>query len=182
MTHAKQGAAFDADKFREAYPDGIENNYWSVARNWIIEAALPDKAHILEIGCGRGVVVSYLLSRGGNAWGSELASPPLLAGTEVWSAWDDHFEHRRRYTRELLSAHLKEAGLCPIKMRYFFHALYVAALLIRLLGLKRRTHLPPPGNPTLHRLLAYCLWAESRMLMPIGFLPGLSLLAVARRR
>jgi hypothetical protein len=243
MTNARQGSEFDADKFSQAYPDGIENNYWSVARNWIIEAALPDKARILEIGCGRGVVVSYLLSRGGNAWGSELASPPLLAGTEdkiftgvsaetlpvafresiecllfldviehiddapgflatmlaaypntstvivtvparpeVWSEWDEHYEHRRRYTRESLTAHLMEAGLQPTKIRYFFHSLYIAALLIRLLGHKRKVYRFTLGNVTLHRLLASCLLVESKMLMPIGFLRGLSLLAVARRR
>ena len=42
------------------------------------------------------------------------------ARPEVWSEWDEHFEHRRRYMRESLSAHLKEAGLHLTKMRYFF--------------------------------------------------------------
>jgi SAM-dependent methyltransferase len=186
MTETRQSSEFDADQVSQAYPEGIENDWWSTARAWTVEAALPDKGRILEIGCGRGVVVNYLLSKGRDVWGSELASPPLLSGLadrifagvsaeslpaafrnsvtclllldviehidnapafltkilaaypnaatvivtvparpEVWSAWDDHYEHRRRYTRKSLSAHLTDAGLQPSKPRYFFpFALY----------------------------------------------------------
>jgi SAM-dependent methyltransferase len=243
MTDTRKGSAFDADELSQAYPEGIENDYWSTARCWIVDAALPAKCRILEVGCGRGVVVNHLLSKGRDAWGCELATPQLLVGTEdrifagiraellpaafresidcllfldviehvddapsflakilaaypnvstvivtvparpeVWSDWDEYYEHRRRYTRDSLNTHLTEAGLQPTKIRYFFHSLYVAALLLRLVGHKRKVYRSTPGNVMLHQLVASYLWVESRMLMPIRFLRGLSLLAVARRR
>jgi SAM-dependent methyltransferase len=243
MIDTRKGSAFDADHYSKAYAEGIENDYWSTARAWILEAALPDKGRLLEVGCGRGVIVKHLLSKGRDVWGSELASPSPIMGTkerifvgapaetlpptfrksiecllfldviehiddapgflanilaaypnaatvvvtvparpEVWSEWDEYYEHRRRYTRESLSTHLTEAGLQPIKIRYFFHSLYVAALLLRLVGRKRKIYRSTPGNVMLHQLIASYLWVESRGLMPIGFLRGLSLLAVAHRR
>ena len=242
MTEAGRGSAFDSEHYLQSYPEGIENDYWSTARVWTVEAALPDNARILEIGCGRGVVLKYLLSKGRDAWGSELASPPLLVGTEnrifagvaaetlpiafresieclllldviehvhdapsflstildaypnastvivtvparpeVWSKWDEYYEHRRRYTRKSLAAHLTQAGLHPIKMQYFFHSLYAAALLLRLIGHKRKISRTAPRNFMIHRLVAWYLWTESKLLMHIGPLPGLSLLTVARR-
>ncbi len=70
---------FDLEQFSSAYPDGVENNYWTVARNLIIRNGLQRSGiknkKILEIGCGRGGVVSFLRKSGFNAFGVELASP-----------------------------------------------------------------------------------------------------------
>ncbi len=75
----------DHGDFLDAYPDGIENHYWSVARHRIVHhlfkqygrAGLP----VLEIGCARGVVTEYLRSCGVDCWGVDLeASVPMNDG------------------------------------------------------------------------------------------------------
>jgi SAM-dependent methyltransferase len=63
----------------------VENHYWNVARNRIIERALrvsareldrPD-AIILDVGCGPGIVVAYLRSKGFNCIGVETGAAPV---------------------------------------------------------------------------------------------------------
>lgn len=69
--------AFTTDKFETAYPIGDEFFYWNIARNKIIEQTLVkhnlQKSNILEIGCGRGGVVSYLNDQKFKIEGVELA-------------------------------------------------------------------------------------------------------------
>jgi hypothetical protein len=74
------GAAtqFVETQLDETYPDGIGNHFWNHARNQIIAAriaewGLPKDARILEVGCGRGVVVRYLRGRGFDCLGAELS-------------------------------------------------------------------------------------------------------------
>lgn len=68
---------FNEAEFNNAYPDGVNNNYWSRARNEIIYNTLKQyKLHtnnVIEIGCGRGGVVSFLHDKGVNILGVELA-------------------------------------------------------------------------------------------------------------
>lgn len=68
---------FGEYQFDVSYPDGIENHYWQLARNSIIKHELLNlgikQLNILEVGCGRGLVVEYLRSKGFNCWGVELA-------------------------------------------------------------------------------------------------------------
>jgi hypothetical protein len=81
-------SAFSPDQYADAYPPGGEHGYWALVRNRLIADAL-DKARqaglwegagpILEIGCGPGIVVSALRQRGFDAWGVDLAEPPVLA-------------------------------------------------------------------------------------------------------
>ena len=82
---------FDLEQFDHAYPAGIENSWWNVARNLVLRSELARarrsgflsaSPRILEIGCGRGIVVQYLLSGGWDAWGVELARPTLIDRTE----------------------------------------------------------------------------------------------------
>lgn len=68
---------FKQGQFSSIYPDGIENHYWTLARNKIIKRelmhnGLADKK-ILEIGCGKGVVVSFLRQAGLDCYGVELS-------------------------------------------------------------------------------------------------------------
>lgn len=68
---------FSTNQYDSAYPDGIDRHYWSRARNGIIrkqlqKAGIADKK-ILEIGCGRGVVLRGLRSAGIDCIGVELA-------------------------------------------------------------------------------------------------------------
>jgi SAM-dependent methyltransferase len=69
--------AFDGHQFDAIYPDDIEHHYWTRARNAIIAGALRKggrrAGRILEVGCGRGVVVAALRSRGFEVEGVELA-------------------------------------------------------------------------------------------------------------
>lgn len=78
------GGEFDDDQFDHAYPVGIENNYWNLARNWILQRELSrvqrgnllgPSARILDIGCGRGIVVQHLVACGWDAWGVEVGTP-----------------------------------------------------------------------------------------------------------
>jgi len=76
-----RGTAYDSDQFADNYPDGIERHYWNVCRNRLVAGLLDAHARgasVLEIGCGRGVVVDYLRGGGTDAWGCDLgAAPPL---------------------------------------------------------------------------------------------------------
>src|SRR5262245_14183619 len=82
---------FDREQLEHAYPAGIENNWWTVARNLVVSGELLRARKsglvsaapcIIEIGCSRGIVVRHLLSRGWDVWGVELAAPAPIDGTE----------------------------------------------------------------------------------------------------
>src|SRR2546427_1758068 len=68
---------FALDQFDQVYPPGIENHYWTFARNQIVEHQLKalglEQPRILEIGCGKGVVVAFFRKKGYPCWGVELA-------------------------------------------------------------------------------------------------------------
>jgi hypothetical protein len=70
-------SAFSQEQFNSIYPDGIENHYWNHARNRIIRKLLRKNqifgGKILEIGCGKGVVVKYLRDQKIDCYGVELA-------------------------------------------------------------------------------------------------------------
>jgi len=68
---------FNQEQFESIYPSGIERHYWTLARNLIIKRELlRGSLHgkkILEIGCGRGIVVDFLRQAGFDCYGVELA-------------------------------------------------------------------------------------------------------------
>lgn len=77
---------FNAEQYAALYPDGIENHYWNEARNKIIEKAVNNVnikgGKILEIGCGKGIVVDYLNKHNFDTYGIELAKVapmPIIA-------------------------------------------------------------------------------------------------------
>lgn len=87
---------YNATQLSTNYPNGIENHYWNAARNIILariigRLKLKDKT-LLEIGCGRGVVVNYLHDKGFDCWGVDLAEgEPLKNSTKIFmgkSAFD----------------------------------------------------------------------------------------------
>lgn len=71
--------AFSRTQLDETYPPGIERHFWNHARNRIILRTLRAAAgaspfrNVLEIGCGRGVVVRYLRDHGVPCRGVELS-------------------------------------------------------------------------------------------------------------
>jgi hypothetical protein len=100
--------AFTDAQFAEAYPDGIENHFWYVARNgivsdtirWIESRQQRPVGKLLEIGCGRGIVVDYLRRIDRDCYGAELSPVNIPASLKdhVWSGTDclDLPEHFRR--------------------------------------------------------------------------------------
>ena len=219
---------FNQEKFGLAYPPNIENHYWTLARNCIIErqmkAANIAKSNILEIGCGRGIVVNWLRKKGYNCWGVELAhespidsvkeyvfagqdasklpsklrrsfSTILLldliehlpdtvtflseivdsfpntthliitvpARKELWSNYDEYYQHFRRYDMEMLQNTIEAINNCRIlDLRYFFHLLYLPARLTLSLLQRRpvQTKAPPNMLRPIHYLLSKLLMLD----------------------
>lgn len=233
-------AAFSNDQYADAYPPGIERSFWHVARNFTILKWLRnfrmDKRRLLEVGCGRGILVDYLLSKRIDCIGCDLAAPSVpahlaskvflatdfrslpfatrceiegvllcdviehladsvellqalpefLVGLtrvlitvpargELWSEWDDHFSHARRYDLEMLRRELDVAGLDLVSARYFFHALYLPAYMAR----RHRcgTAKSPREAAWFHRTVGGALIFE-QLLVP-SQVPGTSIIAVA---
>ena len=105
------------------------------------------------------------------------------ARKELWSTFDDHFGHFRRYDRPLLRKELDRAGLSLDYLAYFFHGLFLAIGLNNLLrGRERdvRFFPPKPGfRSALNRCVGTLFALEARMLSKS--LVGSSLITVARR-
>jgi 2-polyprenyl-3-methyl-5-hydroxy-6-metoxy-1,4-benzoquinol methylase len=78
-----QTTAFDQTEFDLAYPDGVENNYWTIARNRLLLSTIRRNGlageNWIEVGCGRGVVVRHLRENGVACRGVELADVKPLA-------------------------------------------------------------------------------------------------------
>lgn len=236
------GSGYSAQQYEENYPDGVEQSYWNLARNEVIRRGLGDVGVVLDVGCGRGIVVDYLREHGVDCWGCEVGTPrpitervaPHLffgqdateldsefakrvdavllldvlehlddpeallracrarfsaarrfvvtvpARSELWTNYDDHFGHRRRYdlssVRELL------ACLAPSQVAagYFFHALYPAIRVVAALGRKRTVEVGAPSGRLVrlaHRVLARGFDLDARVLP--RWLPGSSILVVA---
>lgn len=98
---------YTASQYLDSYPPGIDDYFWHVARHRIVHRALRrvtgdaigDK-RVLEIGCGRGIVVRYLRSHGVDCFGTELAAtdvdPDLAPYIEVNRDCFDLAEEFRR--------------------------------------------------------------------------------------
>jgi len=84
---------FTEEQFDAIYPDGIENHYWTKARNKFVAKFIKKYStagKILEIGCGKGIVIDYLIKNGIEVQGVELANVyPLESVKErVWTNKD----------------------------------------------------------------------------------------------
>ena len=79
------GSAFTKEQFNKIYPEGIGNHYWNHARNRIIRRFLNkhglNSGKMIEIGCGRGVVLDFLRKSGMNCLGAELGDPEPISET-----------------------------------------------------------------------------------------------------
>jgi SAM-dependent methyltransferase len=77
---------FDESGYAECYPPGIERHFWNIARNdmvyrWLNPVLAADDL-VMDVGCGTGIVVEDLLSRGVNIRGIELGTAPIKPGLE----------------------------------------------------------------------------------------------------
>jgi SAM-dependent methyltransferase len=76
------------------------------------------------------------------------------ARQELWSNFDDHYGHLRRYDRPTLQKEMSCAGLATESAGYFFHSLYPAIALNNLVrGGKRKIRLDPPAPGRSSRVL-----------------------------
>jgi hypothetical protein len=98
-------------QYSSNYPDGVENHWWNLVRNRFIHRMLraidPPMPAVIEIGCGRGVVVGYLREKDVDCSGVELAAvePMRDAARHVRtgiSAFDLPAAERARYEVVLL--------------------------------------------------------------------------------
>jgi 2-polyprenyl-3-methyl-5-hydroxy-6-metoxy-1,4-benzoquinol methylase len=239
-----QGSAFSDTQYDEAYPEGIQNHFWHLARNRLVAAtvrrAVPAAARVLEIGCGPAIVLRHLRASNVDCWGCDLGQPrvpaecadrafvqqdclqldsefrrsvdalllldvlehieddvgflraisdgfpnsralivTVPARAELWSNYDRHYGHFRRYDRATLATTLAAGGFTLRHQRYFFQELYLPMLLAGRMPSQRTTTIPPPSHPGVHRLLAGISTACSSIL-PSG-VPGTSLIALATR-
>jgi 2-polyprenyl-3-methyl-5-hydroxy-6-metoxy-1,4-benzoquinol methylase len=102
---------FSDEQYESAYPDGIENHWWNLARNRILTNTVKKfagaGASVLDVGCGRGFVVKYLRDQGIDCTGVELAKaqPPVSVRDHVrlgLDAWELPLAERTRYKTILL--------------------------------------------------------------------------------
>jgi SAM-dependent methyltransferase len=81
-----EGEIFTRSEYRQVYPPGIERHFWHIARNDLINRWLQPRIAagelVLDVGCGTGIVVDYLRSRGMKARGVEQGAAPVLPGLE----------------------------------------------------------------------------------------------------
>ncbi len=83
---APDSTAFSDSQYDAFCPPGIEHHYWNGARNPLIAQLL--RRHglastaLLEVGCGKGIVLQYLHDAGFNCRGVELADVRPRAAIE----------------------------------------------------------------------------------------------------
>lgn len=73
--------AFDHERFDAIYPPGVERHYWNICRNRVIAdrlRAAGAEGPMLEVGCGKGLVVAALRKRGFDITGVELAAVDVV--------------------------------------------------------------------------------------------------------
>jgi SAM-dependent methyltransferase len=81
-------AEFCDDQYQTSYPDGVENHWWHLTRNRLIEQQIrqlsKQHASVLDVGCGRGITVKYLRNKAINCIGVEPAEAKPLQGIEQY--------------------------------------------------------------------------------------------------
>lgn len=86
LVYSMSNTAFSKEQFSAIYPDGVDQHYWNHSRNRVIRRFLKrsrlHQSKILEIGCGRGVVLKHLLSHQIDCMGVELGDALPLPGCE----------------------------------------------------------------------------------------------------
>ncbi len=121
--------------------------------------------------------VAFLRSLRDNFPKAKFLLLTVPARAELWSNYDEHYGHQRRYQSVALTKELTMGGFSVSRMRYFFHELYLP-LLVSSRSNGRSTELKAPNLLLIHRILAVASGVLSALLPPR--LPGSSLIAIAR--
>jgi hypothetical protein len=110
----------------------------------------------------------------------ERAIVTVPARREIWSNYDEFYGHRRRFDRASVGRLITGAGGEAMGIRYFFHALYLPARILKWLRRPRQVAIaaPRPAARPIHRALARLCYLEY-LLLPRG-LAGTSLVARIR--
>jgi SAM-dependent methyltransferase len=233
---------FTPAQYSEAYGPGVENDFWHLCRNRVILSYIRrlNRGRVLDVGCGRGILVDYLFRHGVDCFGVELGQPsvPERLGTrlfcgrasgelppefrasvevvvladvvehlpdpagflkdllsdfprvsdlivtvparlELWSNYDEHYGHYRRYDLDSLERLLKSASVEVMRRSYMFRLLYPVVRLMLVVRGKRETLIRPPRRLLLHRLAAALSYLDFTFLP--GFVYGTSAICTARR-
>ena len=222
---------FNKEQFDAIYPIGIENHYWTLSRNKIIKKELEKNGlinnRILEIGCGRGIVVNFLRESGFDCYGVELAEIESIEGIEdyvitgttfesldndlitsievimlldiiehikndvefiskinnffpnlkcliitvptrkeLFSNYDTYYGHYRRYGNSEIFEVADRGGLYVKRLSYFFHFLYLPAILLSMFNIKRNIKILPPKGIKIyiHKMLAMFFYLDYLLL------------------
>jgi SAM-dependent methyltransferase len=79
---------YNQEAYTEGYPPGIERHFWHVARADLLYRTLKPRLGeddlVLDLGCGTGIAVQALRTRGLNVRGVELGPAPVLPGMEAY--------------------------------------------------------------------------------------------------
>ena len=106
------------------------------------------------------------------------------ARQELWSNYDEHYGHQMRYNTSSTNELLRESGLRPLKMAYFFHSLYPVMRALTLTSRKqRKVELAPPSggfSSFMHLSVGKALAMDSLMLPEP--LIGTSMIFIAEKR
>ena len=236
---------FSSNQFESAYPDGIEKHWWSLSRTHVLKQVIKSLVNldqsVLEVGCGRGVVVKGLRDFGIKCNGVEISnvqpissmeehiitgkeaseipnrddydvillldvlehiSEPTIflkklstdfpnvnriivtvpAREELWSNYDEHYGHFKRYTIEMLDFISHNIKWKIEKQSYFFHTLYFPAWILTRIAKRRKIRINAPTgfNIILHKLFSYVMIFDY-ILLPSKFI-GTSVLCCMKRR
>lgn len=105
------------------------------------------------------------------------------ARAEMWSNYDEYWGHHLRFDRPRLAAELFAGGYRVIESSYCFHWVYLAAMLLKVLRIKRKVDAAAPARNRLvlsaHWLLGWLTRLESKIIP--GFAAGSSIICVAER-
>ena len=84
------------------------------------------------------------------------------AGQALWSNYDEFYGHQRRYSLDMLTTLAQRIEAEIAKVSYFFHALYVPARALALLGRQRETRIAAPraSQLWLHKIMAFIMKAD----------------------
>lgn len=103
--------AFRDDQYQLSYPNGVENHWWHLTRNSLLERQIRQLSKqdfsILDVGCGRGITVRYLRSKTIDCSGVEPGESRPLKAVEQYifagkKAEDLSETERNRYSLLLL--------------------------------------------------------------------------------
>jgi hypothetical protein len=102
------------------------------------------------------------------------------ARKELWSNYDEHYGHFRRYSRSELDDLYRSAGYQPVESRYFFRFLYLPMWIQANIQRKRAVEIQRPGNAWLHKALGVFGVIEARLLPRSMW--GTSIIGIAQKR